>query len=56
VIGAFLVGAELGGVLGALVALPIAATYPVVERVWLRDSARGDVAQAHARIEAQPEH
>lgn len=56
VIAAFLVGAELGGVLGALVSLPIAATYPVIERVWLRGTARQDLPQAHARIEAQPEH
>ncbi len=56
VIGAFLAGAELGGVLGALVALPLAATYPVVERVWLRDTARRDLPREHERIEAQPEH
>jgi predicted PurR-regulated permease PerM len=56
VIGAFLVGAELGGVLGALVALPLAATYPVVERVWFRGTARRDLPRAHERIEAQPEH
>jgi predicted PurR-regulated permease PerM len=56
VIGAFLVGAELGGVLGALVALPLAATYPVVERVWFRDTARGDLPREHQRIESQPEH
>ena len=49
---AFLIGAELGGVLGALVALPIAAIYPVVERVWLRESRRADLPQTHARIEA----
>jgi predicted PurR-regulated permease PerM len=56
VIGSFLVGAELGGVLGALVALPLAATYPVVERVWFRDSGRRDLPREHERIEAQPEH
>jgi predicted PurR-regulated permease PerM len=56
VIGAFLVGAELGGVLGALVALPIAAMYPVLERVWLPDSTRPDLPQAHERIATQDEH
>jgi predicted PurR-regulated permease PerM len=56
VIGSFLVGAELGGVLGALVALPLAATYPVIERVWFRDTARRDLPREHERIEAQPEH
>jgi predicted PurR-regulated permease PerM len=56
VVGAFLVGGELGGILGALVALPIAATYPVFERVWLRDTGRDDLARAHERIEAQDQH
>jgi predicted PurR-regulated permease PerM len=56
VVAAFLVGAELGGVLGALVALPIAATYPVIERVWLRDTARADLPRTHERIEAEDEH
>jgi predicted PurR-regulated permease PerM len=55
VIAAFLVGAELGGVLGALVALPLAAIYPVIERVWLRET-RADLPRVHERIEAQPEH
>lgn len=32
---AFAVGAELGGVVGALLALPVAAIYPVVEDIWL---------------------
>lgn len=56
VIAAFMAGAELGGVLGALVALPLAAIYPVIERVWLRETAREDLPSAHRRIEAQPEH
>jgi predicted PurR-regulated permease PerM len=56
VVGAFLVGGELGGVLGALVALPIAATYPVFERVWLRDTDRSDLPRVHERIEAQDQH
>jgi predicted PurR-regulated permease PerM len=51
VIGAFLVGAELGGVLGALVALPVAAIYPVIERLWLRDSRRADLSHTHQRLE-----
>jgi predicted PurR-regulated permease PerM len=53
VIAAFLVGAELGGVLGAMVALPIAAIYPAVERIWLSDSRRADLPDAHARIETE---
>jgi predicted PurR-regulated permease PerM len=56
VIAAFLVGAELGGVLGAIVALPLAAVYPTIERVWL--NRREDLAlpQEHQRIESQPKH
>jgi predicted PurR-regulated permease PerM len=56
VIAAFLVGAELGGVLGALVALPIAAMYPVFEDLWLRRRGNGGMADEHRRIESQPEH
>jgi predicted PurR-regulated permease PerM len=56
VIAAFLVGGELGGILGALVALPIAATYPVIERVWLGDTERRDLPRVHHAIEEQPEH
>ena len=36
VLVAFAVGAEIGGIVGAVLALPIAAMYPVVERLWLR--------------------
>lgn len=47
---AFAVGAELGGVMGALVALPIAAVYPTVERLWLRGEFGEDVVEAHEAI------
>lgn len=52
VIVSFLVGAELGGVLGALIALPVAAMYPVVERVWRVP--REDVADAHEHLASAP--
>jgi predicted PurR-regulated permease PerM len=48
---AFAVGAELAGVVGALLALPIAAMYPVIEDVWLRDYLGRDAVEAHRRIE-----
>lgn len=51
VIIAFAVGAEIGGVVGALLALPLAALYPVIERVWLRDRLGRDAVEAHRRIE-----
>jgi predicted PurR-regulated permease PerM len=55
VIAAFLIGAELGGVLGAVLALPIAAMYPAVERIWFDRPGDTDTADEHRRIEAQPE-
>ena len=50
---AFAVGAELGGVVGAVVALPIAAAYPAIERIWLRDKLGDEVVDEHATIERQ---
>jgi predicted PurR-regulated permease PerM len=32
----FAVGAQLAGVVGAVLALPFAATFPVIDRLWLR--------------------
>lgn len=52
---AFAVGAELGGVMGGLIALPLAAMYPVVERLWLADRLR-ETVDDHARIESQDTH
>jgi predicted PurR-regulated permease PerM len=48
---AFAVGAELFGVIGALLALPIAAMYPCVEDIWLRDYLGRDAVERHRRIE-----
>jgi len=56
VVAAFLVGAQLAGVIGAVIALPLAALYPIVERVWFDRPGLADTADEHARIEAQPEH
>lgn len=51
VILAFAVGAEIGGIIGALLALPLAAMYPVVESVWLKDYLGRDAVETHRRIE-----
>jgi predicted PurR-regulated permease PerM len=51
VILAFAVGAEIGGIVGALLALPFAALYPVVERVWLREYLARDAVETHRRLE-----
>jgi predicted PurR-regulated permease PerM len=56
VITAFLIGGTLGGVLGALIALPVAAVYPSVERIWFDGPSDADTADEHRRIQAQPEH
>ena len=47
----FAVGAELGGVIGAILALPIAAAYPAVEQIWLRDRLETDTVEKHQRLE-----
>jgi predicted PurR-regulated permease PerM len=51
VIIAFAIGAELAGVIGALIALPIAAVYPAIERMWLRDSLPDETVREHRAIE-----
>lgn len=55
VILAFAVGAELAGVIGALIALPIAALYPTVERIWLREQLPEGTVQEHRELEEQEE-
>ncbi len=47
---AFAIGAELGGVVGALLAMPIAATYPTIEKLWLRDQLGDDVVAEHEAV------
>ncbi len=53
---AFAIGGELGGVIGALVALPIAAMYPTIEKIWLADRLAPEVVADHRRIERSEEH
>jgi predicted PurR-regulated permease PerM len=50
---AFAVGAELFGIIGALLALPVAAMYPCVEDIWLREYLGRDAVETHRRIEQQ---
>jgi len=51
VVLAFAVGAELAGVVGALIALPIAAAYPAIERIWLRDRLGDRVVKEHTALQ-----
>ena len=50
VILAFAVGLELGGIVGALLALPIAAAYPYVESLWLERTVGNHTIREHARL------
>jgi len=50
---AFAAGLELAGVVGALIALPIAAAYPAVERIWLGEKLGRNVIEEHAIIEGR---
>jgi predicted PurR-regulated permease PerM len=51
VVLAFVVGAEVAGVIGALIALPVAAVYPAVERIWLREKLPDETVKEHRAIE-----
>jgi len=53
VILAFAIGGELAGVIGALIALPIAAAYPAIERIWLRERLPEDTVAEHKAIETK---
>jgi len=50
VILAFAVGAELAGVIGALIALPVAALYPTIERIWLREQLPRETVIEHRAL------
>jgi predicted PurR-regulated permease PerM len=56
VILAFAVGAEIAGVGGALLALPVAALYPVIERVWLKEYLGRDAVETHRRLAQRSSH
>ncbi len=55
-ITACLLGGTLGGVMGALIALPAAAAYPAVERIWFDRPGTTDSADEPRRIRTQAEH
>jgi predicted PurR-regulated permease PerM len=56
VLAAFAAGAELGGVIGALIALPIAAMYPPIESLWLKGRLHPSSVEDHRKIEESEEH
>jgi len=51
VILAIVIGGTLQGVIGAVLALPIAAAYPIVERIWLRDRLPADTVERHEELQ-----
>lgn len=50
---ALTLGTELGGMAGALLALPVAAIYPSIERFWLREPFGDEVVEEHDRLRAE---
>jgi predicted PurR-regulated permease PerM len=52
VILAFVVGGEVAGVIGALIALPVAAAYPAIERIWLRQQLPDETVKEHEELKA----
>jgi predicted PurR-regulated permease PerM len=51
VVIALAVGAEFAGVAGALLALPVAAAYPAIERIWLKDTLSPEAVEEHQALE-----
>jgi predicted PurR-regulated permease PerM len=45
------IGATLQGPIGAVLALPIAAAYPIVERIWLRGHLAPDTVERHEDLD-----
>jgi predicted PurR-regulated permease PerM len=43
----------VAGVVGAIVILPIVASYPIIERIWLRRHLEADTVARHAEIDAE---
>ncbi|MES2568969.1 MAG: AI-2E family transporter [Verrucomicrobiota bacterium] len=52
---ACMAGALLDGVIGAIVILPIIASYPIIEKIWLRSYFEPDTVSKHIEIEEAEE-
>jgi len=48
---ACLVAGAIGGVIGIIIVLPVVASYPVIERVWLRPYLERDTVARHKQID-----
>lgn len=51
VLVAIVIGATLQGIIGVVLALPLAAAYRIVERIWLREYLAPDTVARHEAIE-----
>jgi predicted PurR-regulated permease PerM len=45
------IGATLQGAIGAVLALPVAAAYPIIESIWLREHLPSDTVERHEDLE-----
>ncbi|MDB6174953.1 MAG: hypothetical protein JWL59_4264 [Chthoniobacteraceae bacterium] len=52
---ACMAGGLVGGVIGAIVILPVIASYPIIERIWLQPHLEPDTVAKHEEIE-EKEH
>jgi predicted PurR-regulated permease PerM len=48
------VGAKLAGIIGIILALPIAAAYPVIEQIWLKRYLGEETIEEHQAIQETP--
>jgi predicted PurR-regulated permease PerM len=46
---------EIAGVQGAIAILPVVASYPIIERIWLRRYLCNEVVETHAEIQSKPD-
>lgn len=50
---ACLAGGLVGGVVGVILVLPMVASYPILERIWLQPYLERGTVQKHARLTAE---
>ena len=43
----------LGGVIGVIIVLPLVASYPIIEKTWLRPYLERDTVEEHKQIDRE---
>jgi hypothetical protein len=43
----------IAGIIGVIIVLPVVASYPVLERYWLRPHLEPDTVEKHGAIDVQ---